>query len=111
MKPESLDEMMRAVVELKEEDILLLGQICRDYDLHKRSDIDPFMFEKMFELWRELRSSHKNSESACRGSLARLQAHGLLYAWYGGGYGSSTQYELLDEGRRFYEYLQEIGAN
>lgn len=112
-EPETLDDVMRAAVELKDVDILFLGGICRNWGPKTSADGDapfdtPFMFEKMFEIWQQLESSQRKSESVCRGSLARLQAHGLLYSYYGGGYGSSTQYDLLDEGKKFFERVQEI---
>lgn len=111
MNPENLDDMLRAAVELKDIDVLFLERICHRGASHEKADEDAIlMFEEMFQMWRQLGSSQKASESACRGSLARLQSHSLLYSYYGGGYGSSTQYDLLDEGRKFYERLREIAA-
>jgi hypothetical protein len=115
---ESLEDMMRAVVELKGEDINLLGAL---YEWQ-----NPILVEKGMnpDKWfSDIQTAHKNLvESGAlnprehlkyRSSYSRLESVGLVQAipsitnHYGVGY---DLYALLIEGKALYERLQEIAG-
>ena len=123
LKPESLDGMMRAAVELTEHDIDILGSIYK-MEIHLFS---PREMEKEYRwrldairsLWEERWNSQPFSSYqginglAFNSSCARLQSAGLIAS-----IGTKTilrgptmhDYELLPEGKKFYERLQEVGS-
>jgi hypothetical protein len=116
LESESLDDMMRAAVELKEEDIVLLGNLLK---WHNQILIEKGMTpDKWFG---DIQQAHKqfvesgflNSQDHLkfRSSYMRLQSLGLVQEipsinnHYGVGY---EVYALLWDGKKFYERLQEI---
>jgi len=123
LDPESLDDMMRATVELTEHDIDVLGSI---HQMQKHL-FSPQEMEKEYRwrlsairsLWEQhwdnqARASHQGARGlAFNSSCSRLQSAGLI-----GSIGTKTilrgptmhDYELLLEGKKFYERLQEIAA-
>lgn len=115
---ESLDDMMRAAVELKEADIVILGFLYKwQNQILTEKGMTP---DKWFG---DIQSAHKNLvESGAlnpmehlkyRSSYSRLEGLGLIQAipaitnHHGVGY---DLYALLMEGKMFHERLQEIGA-
>ena len=117
LEEESLDDMMRAAVELKDADIILLRKI---YDSQ-----NPMLGVKNLNsqnwhgnvqgVWREfVDSGNLNSEEhlGYRSSFARLESLGLIQRVENAGmYGVGNDlYALLMEGKKFYERLQEISS-
>ena len=119
LEVESLDDMMRAAVELKDEDILILGHL---YNCQNRILVQKMLTpDKWFG---DIQSAHKqlvesrvlnsNEHLRYRSSYSRLESVGLIQAvpsinnLYGVGF---DLYALLIEGKKFYERLQEIDAN
>jgi hypothetical protein len=120
---ESLDTLMRAAVELKEHDIKVLGSI---YEMQKYL-FSPAELRKEYSwriqainsLWDDWWRNQKFSSfqgingMAFNSSCARLQSAGLIASI---GISSFAQgstmhnYELLPEGLKFYERLQEIAV-
>lgn len=115
---ENVDDMMRAAVELKDEDVILLGSLYR-WQNHILSEkgMSPSRW------FSDIQSAHKNLvESGVlnpadhlkyRSSYSRLESMGLIQAipaitnLDGVGY---ELYALLTEGKKFCEGLKEIGA-
>lgn len=122
LEPESLDDMMRAAVELKFQDIDVLGEI---YTMQKK------MFDSA-ELQRQRNERTNNLQRiwqdwwnqnvqkyvglrgvAFNGSCVRLHSLGLIAPLEGRSHAAqptSSNYELLWEGKIFHERLQEIAA-
>ena len=120
---ESLDDMMRAAVELTEHDISVLGSI---YEMQNHL-FSPQEMQKEYRLrinairllWEQHWDSQAHSSYqginglAFNSSCSRLQSVGLV-----GSIGTKTilrgptmhDYELLPEGKKFYERLQEIAG-
>jgi hypothetical protein len=122
LESESLDDMMRAAVELKDVDIVLLGKI---YDsqapLLKRGPDPHSWFNQVQSCWKQFVQPGWNPLVApgaldpskhllYRSSFSRLESHGLIQKF------RETQtatvglepYALLEEGMRFYERLREV---
>jgi hypothetical protein len=111
LDPEGADDMMRAAAELKEVDIGLLQAICSSWVLRSIEERESgFTFDEITAMWKQLKQDRASVNLSCMGTLTRLQAHGLIHSFYGGGYGGATQYNLLKEGKDFSERLQEIAA-
>lgn len=117
LKPESLDDMIRAAVELKDADIVILGKI---YDsqatIFRQRGMNPTnWFSQIQSLWNEfIKSGALNSSRhlVYRSSFSRLESHGLIQKFREistAGVGLE-HYALLEEGKKFYERLQEIGT-
>jgi hypothetical protein len=113
--PEGLDDMMRAAVELKDADVVLLGKI---YDsqksLIKQRGLNPSnWFGQIQTYWNAFVDSGALDASkhlVYRSSFSRLESHGLIQKFREistAGVGLEP-YALLEEGLKFYERLQEI---
>ncbi|MGA2886666.1 MAG: hypothetical protein ABSE51_01340 [Terracidiphilus sp.] len=117
LEPESLDDMMRAAVELKESDTVLLGKIYESQkSLLKQSRLHPSnWFGLVQTYWNQFVDSGALDASkhlAYRSSFSRLESHGLIQKFREistAGVGLE-HYALLEEGLKFYEGLQEIAA-
>jgi len=121
LKPESTDDMMRAAVELKDTDILMLGKL---YPLYKplldrmerarpgRPESVPNLHNEIQNIWHDFgRSLNPAEQLEYRGSFARLQSHGMIQqVTFSNSEVGREPYLLLKEGAKFYERLQEIGA-
>jgi hypothetical protein len=121
LEPESLDDMMRAAVELTEHDIDILGLIYKmqnhlflPQEMQKEYRWRVHAIRSLWEeLWKnQAFSSYQGINGlAFNSSCARLQSAGLIAS-----IGTKTilqgptmhDYELLPEGRKFHERLQEI---
>jgi hypothetical protein len=117
LEAESIDDMMRAAVELKGADIVLLGKI---YDsqkpLLKQQGLNPTnWFGQIQTYWNQFVDSgalNASNHLAYRSSFSRLESHGLIQKLREistAGVGLE-HYALLEEGLKFYERLQEIAV-
>ena len=118
---ESTDDMMRAAVELKDADIMLLGEIHEIQRPFMKTQIwiDKPIAQKWNELsgyWQKYWNENQERYSGLpgmmlMGSFARLESLGMIAPGPNRSSASSPvaqSYFLLPEGARFYERLQEI---
>jgi hypothetical protein len=117
LEPESLDDMMRAAVELKDIDILLLHKIYLSQNpmLGWRNLNSQNWHGSIQGIWRTFVDSgslNSNEHLAYRSSFSRLESLGLIQRVENAGmYGVGQDlYALLMEGKRFYERVQEIAS-
>jgi hypothetical protein len=119
LSAEGTDDMMRAVVELKESDIILLGKIYKSQNPMlsriRRGEGPQKWHGDIQQVWQEfVRTGNLNPQEhlSYRSSFARLESLGLIQAVENAGmYGVGQDiYALLMEGAKFYERLQEISA-
>jgi hypothetical protein len=123
LKPESLDDMMRAVVELGESDLEVLQEIYKmQDDLFSPSSLQMDygsrlnnIRTKWTEWWNHNGVNYRRDQGAVlRRSCTHLQSVGLISS-IGSGHildgPMINDYELLIEGKKFYERLQEIAAD
>lgn len=117
LAPENLDSMMRAAVELKDADVILLGNLYKwQNSILSERGMNP-------QKWHgDIQSAQKNLVNSgvlnpqehlnYRSSYSRLESLGLIQRITSAGdYGVGFElYALLMEGKRLYERLQEIGA-
>jgi hypothetical protein len=117
---ESTDDMMRAAIELKDTDISILGSL---YQLWKplldrvgrakhSTSSSPNFHNEIQTVWHAFgRSLNPAEQLEYRGSFARLQSHGMIQqVTFSNNEVGRESYVLLEDGARFYERLQEIGA-
>jgi hypothetical protein len=117
LEPESLDDMMRAAAELKDADIVLLGKIYDSQSalLRQQRFSSGNWFGDVQSYWNEFVNSGALDASkhlVYRSSFSRLESHGLIQKFREistAGVGLEP-YALLEEGKKFYERLQEIAA-
>jgi len=117
LEPESLDDMMRAAVQLKEIDIQLLRRL---YDsqaglLASHKSLSSEWSQQVALGWSNSFSSLDSLDArGSRGSLARLQASGFIQEvrtmMTPTGRMGTQPFGLLPEGKKFYESLREIAA-
>jgi hypothetical protein len=122
LEPESLDDMMRAAVELSEKDILELGVfISRQSTILAQAEKLPMQwYDNIRRHWQSwaiedgaMFRDGKLSYFELNSSRSKLAAVGFIIAISPVGTTNSPDafpYALLPEGKRFYERLQEIGA-
>jgi hypothetical protein len=119
LKPESLDGMMRAAIELKDADISMLGRLYSIYrpllDRMERARASgpasiPNLHNEIQNIWHNFgRSLNPAEQLEYRGSFARLQSHGMIQqVTFSNSEVGREPYLLLEEGAKFYERLQEI---
>lgn len=114
---ESVDDMMRAAVELKDADIVLLGKIySSQVTIFRQRGMNPTnWFSQVQSLWDEFIKSgalNPSSHLLYRSSFSRLESHGLIQKFREvttAGVGLE-HYALLEEGKKFHERIQEIVA-
>jgi hypothetical protein len=121
LRGESLDDMMRAAVELREADLSLLGKLYSLWkplldrvERAKHASSSPPNFHNEFQnVWHNFgRSLNPTEQLEYRGSFARLQSHGMIQqVTYSNSEVGREHYVLLEDGARFYERLQEIGKD
>jgi hypothetical protein len=117
LEAEGLDDMMRAAVELKETDIMLLEKIYRSQNpmLGWKNLNSQNWHGSIQGVWRTfVDSGNLNTQDhlSYRSSLARLESLGLIQrvenvGMYGVG---QDLYALLMEGKKFYERLQDFSS-
>jgi hypothetical protein len=123
LEPESLDDMMRAAVELTEHDISVLSSIYKmqnhlfsHQEIHKEYRWRVYAIRSLWEeFWKNQAFSNYQGINglAFNSSCARLQSAGLIAS-----IGTKSilegptmhDYELLPEGKKFFERLQEIAV-
>lgn len=120
LKPESLDNMMRAVVELKEADVSMLGKIYeaekpmldRMERARQGNQLPPNLHSEIQPVWQGfIRLLNPTEQLVYRSSLARLQSHGMIQQVSFSNFGLGHEpYLLLDAGAKFYERLLEVSA-
>jgi len=114
LKPETLDNMMRAAVELKDADIVLLERIYKIqvHIIREVTGTDNDRLHRIVTDWTartKLRIENGGIElGSCRGSLARLQAQAFIQLRTPGFDAGAEIAVLLEDGAKFYERLQEI---
>jgi len=122
LEPENLDDMMRTAVELRSRDIEVLRLIyeMQDY-MFKPGLVNIQQGQRMNDLqkrwsawWAKSIPNYQGSEGmAFNSSCVRLQSVGLIASIGAKSFAQSpttSDYELLPEGAKFYERLQEIGV-
>jgi hypothetical protein len=117
LEPESIDDMMRAAVELRGIDIQLLKKL---YDaqsglLSSHKSLSSEWSQQVAYGWSNSFSFLDSPDAqGARGSLVRLQASGLIQEvrtmMTPTGRMGTQPFGLLPEGKKFYERLQEIAA-
>lgn len=119
MGEESLDKMMRAAVELTEKDIDVLRAIYKMQSyMFSPSSIEVQQASRISRLQREWQEWWSQNISKFQGlegmgfnnSCARLQASGLITSMGAKSFAASPttgDYELLLDGKKFYERIQE----
>jgi hypothetical protein len=117
LEPESLDDMMRAAVELKELDVQLLTKLCDSQGglLTVYKSLSSEWSQQVAAGWPNSFSFLDSPDwSGARGSLVRLQASGLIQevrtVTTPTGSISTQPFGLLPEGKKFHERLQEIAV-
>jgi hypothetical protein len=116
LEPESLDDMMRAAVELTERDILLLGRLYKSQESIMRyiaaRPHSHQWYEDVGAAWEQEFSRSEGDHLNLRGSFMRLRAFGLIAETGANLSGDLVKqpFGLLLEGKEFYEQLQEIAA-
>ncbi len=120
LEPESIDDMMRAAVELKDADISMLGKL---YELWKplldrvekvkhTTSSSPNFHNEFQNVWHGFgRSLNPVEQLEYRCSFARLQSHGMIQqVTFSNNEVGREAYVLLEDGAKFYERLQEIAV-
>jgi hypothetical protein len=111
LTPESLDEMMRAAVELNEADVLFLANIYNAQNMLLRDSelADEKRLEKLIGQWPNEQPTpfgRATIISRNRGAVARLQAHAFVqFRTPGAGAGGELVF-LLRDGATFHERLR-----
>lgn len=116
IEPESLDDMLRAAVELTEGDIRLLGRLYRSQrHILDNNDHRPFShqwYEQVGAAWESEFVRSEREHLSLRASLMRLRSLGMVAetgASLNGEF-AKQHFGLLPDGKKFYERLQEIGT-
>ena len=120
LESERLDDMMRAAVELREDDITVLKNLYemqRDMFLPEMLNCEHnqkinTLLRRWQEWWMQNIEQYKGSKGMnFNSSCTRLQSLGFIVPLVGRSFAqspTSSDYELLFEGMRFYERLREI---
>lgn len=115
LEPETLDDMMRAAVELREQDIVLLKKIFESQEgIIRRGVRDSTnLYSDVQCAWGEFLKSgalRDVSQLEYRSSLARLESHGLIQQISASQFGIGQEpYMLLEEGAEFVKRINTIG--
>jgi hypothetical protein len=108
---ESLDDMMRAAVELNASDIRLLGDIYeRQINLLRAFGSDFSAYTKQITHLYTTQPESRIDLTKFMGSVAKLQAVAFVQLRTPGFDSGANILALLPDGAKFYERLQEIGA-
>jgi hypothetical protein len=116
LEPETLDDMMRAGVELTESDIRLLGRLYKSQKhILKNLASRPFSYqwyEDVGAAWEGEFSRSERDHLGLRGSLMRLRSLGMIAETGANLNGeiAKQHFGLLLEGKKFYERLQEVAV-
>jgi hypothetical protein len=122
LEPESLDDMMRAAVELKDADLILLGEIYQmQNSLLNSKWIELQVNQKwnnLSRLWQEYWNKNQSRFNGYQGmllmaSFGRLESLGMIAPGPDRASAASpvaSSYLLLPEGIKFYERLREIAV-
>lgn len=117
LEPEDLDDMMRAAVELKDADVVLLGKIYESQNsMLAWTNLNSQNWHGNIQgIWRKFVDSGNLAQQdhlKYRSSFARLESLGLIQRVENAGmYGVGWDlYALLMEGKKFHERLKAISA-
>ncbi|WP_420239046.1 hypothetical protein ACOBR2_05510 [Telmatobacter bradus] len=122
LEAESLDDMMRAAVELKKRDVEVLAHICKmqitlfePKELKRQRNERTNHIQRIWQVWWNENSQRYAGQDGVvfNGSCVRLHSLGLIVPLEGRSHAAqptSSNYELLYEGKKFYERLQEIAV-
>ena len=121
LKPESLDGMMRAAVELTSFDVSLLGDMCEfamrpkyASSSQSKDQVQPDLFGIWKDYWHAFPTKCPGiSRSSVVGGFGRLSALGLIYGLEATSTGISPvsmNYWITEEGMKFYGRMQEIAV-
>jgi hypothetical protein len=118
LEPESLDDMMRAAVELTEWDVAVLGKMCGSQQhllTNRRGSADwSEQVGHVWINWSRIFNLGEDQHVKLRSSLSRLQSIGLIGEvqthFVKDGSLATQAFGLLPEGKKFYERLQEIAG-
>lgn len=117
LNPATLDELMRAAVELREQDIVLLKKIFESQEgIIRRGVRDSTnLYSDVQYAWGEFLKSgalRDVSQLKYRSSLARLESHGLIQQISARQFGIGEEpYMLLEEGAEFVKRIEVLGSN
>jgi hypothetical protein len=119
LEPESLDDMMRAAVELTDWDIFVLGKMYesqRHLLANQRWSSDwSEQVGHVWTNWNGIFGLGEDEHIKLRSALSRLQSIGLVAEvqthFVKDGSLARQAFGLLPEGKKFHERLQEIGSN
>jgi hypothetical protein len=117
LEPESLDDMMRAAVELTGWDIVVLGKMYKSQvqllALRSFSHDWSTNIGHGWADWGDIFSLREDEHLKLRAALSRLQSHGLIAEaqtnFVKDGTLARQPFGLLPDGKKFCERLQEIG--
>jgi len=115
LNPAALDEMMRAAVELREQDVDLLKKIYDSQEgIIRRGGRDSTnLYSEVQSAWGEFLKSgslRDVKQLTYRSSFARLESHGLVQQISASQFGIGQEpYMLLEEGAEFIKRIKEIG--
>jgi hypothetical protein len=111
LEPESLDDMMRAAVELKALDLQLLGDIYRALP-NISHELQLYMFWENY--WKEAPAKYAGkSIGSIASGFERLESHGLIFRLRRNapdGSPTGNIHQITDDGKKFYQRLQEIAV-
>jgi hypothetical protein len=118
LEPESLDDMMRAAVELTDWDVFILGKMYESQkNLLANRNWSSGWSEQVGHIWTDWNRIFGLAEDQhlkIRSALSRLQSVGLIAEaqtnFVKDGSLARQAFGLLPEGKKFYEQLQEIAA-
>jgi hypothetical protein len=116
LNPVSLDDMMRAAVELREQDLALLQKIYDSQEGIIRRGVrdSTHLYSDVQYAWGEFLKSgtlRGMNQLTYRSSLARLQSHGLVQQISATQFGIGEEpYMLLEEGAGFVKRIKAIGS-
>jgi hypothetical protein len=118
LEPESLDDMMRAAVELTDWDVFVLGKMyeSQKHLLSNRNWSSDWSVEvgNVWTNWNRTFGLNEDQHLKLRSALSRLQSVGLVAEaqtnFVKDGSLARQAFGLLPEGKKFYERLQEIAA-
>jgi len=112
----ALDEMMRAAIELREQDIDLLRKIYKSQEGIIRRGVrdSTHLYSEVQSAWGEFLKSgalRGVDQLTYRSSLARLESHGLVQQISASQFGIGEEpYMLLEEGAEFVKRIEAIGS-
>jgi hypothetical protein len=118
LEPESLDDMMRAAVELTDWDIFVLGKMYESQKSLLSNRYQSFSWSEqvghIWTDWNRIFGLNDEQHLKVRSALSRLQSLGLIAEaqtnFVKDGSLARQAFGLLPDGKKFFERLQDIGG-